>query len=115
MDGKQPFEIGVARRAGHLVVSPTGEIDMATAPEVRRIVRARDADVTGVVLDLSGVDFMDTSGLQLLIELNRGMEADGLDFAVVRGPRGVQRLLDIAGLTGRLRIVESVDAVASEG
>jgi anti-anti-sigma factor len=109
MDGNQPFEIGVVRREGDLVVSPSGEIDMATAPEVRRLVDERDPGVTRIVLDLRGVTFMDTSGLQLLIELDRGMQEAGVEFAAVPGPRSVQRLLDMAGLTGRLRLLESVD------
>ena len=112
MDGNQPFEIGVVRREGDLVVSPSGEIDMATAPEVRRVVGGRDPGVTRVVLDLRRVTFMDTSGLQLLIELNRAMQEAGVAFAAVPGPRSVQRLLDMAGLTGRLHIVESVDGAA---
>jgi len=52
-----------------------------------------------VFLDLRDVGFMDTSGLRLVIEEQQRAAAGRYRFAVVPGPRKVQRLFEIAGFT----------------
>jgi anti-anti-sigma factor len=55
------------------------------------------------VLDLREVSFMDSAGLRLVLEASRA----GASFAVVRGPREVQRLFDLVGLDeGRLTMLD---------
>jgi anti-sigma B factor antagonist len=100
----------VVRRHEHgtaLVVEVQGEIDLSTAGEVRV---AADAPEAGrLVLDLRGVDFMDTSGIRLVVELMRAEEAGGPELAVVADHYPVLRLFDMAGLTPRVRLSRSVD------
>jgi anti-sigma B factor antagonist len=113
-----PFTAEVTRAGRAVIVVLEGDVDMATMPVVRDAVRRADLheDADVFVLDLRQVTFMDTSGLQLLVERVRRAEADGHAFAVVRGPRSVQRMLDIAGLTPSLRLVDSPEeAVADDG
>jgi anti-anti-sigma factor len=61
------------------------------------------------VLDLRDVEFMDTSGVRLIVELMRDEDAGGPELWVVPGDAAVTRLLDMAGLTPRLRLAASVD------
>jgi anti-sigma B factor antagonist len=90
------LKLDVARTGYLSVVSARGEIDIATAGRAEAALdAARGATV--LVLDLRGVEFIDTSGLRLIIQERRRAEADGYRFAVVRGPHNVQRLLEIAG------------------
>jgi anti-sigma B factor antagonist len=112
MYGATPIEVQVAHVGDTDVVSPAGEIDIATAPDVRR---ALLATVGGrrLVLDLRGVEFMDTSGLKLLVDEHRRARERGGRFAIVEGPPRVQRLLDVAGLTGRLQVVGAIDDLAA--
>ena len=86
------------------VVSPTGDIDIATAPEVRKAMLA-NAGGRRIVLDLRGVTFMDTSGLQLLVEGRRRAIAEGGAFAIVDGPAAVRRVIEVAGLAPKLEHV----------
>jgi anti-sigma B factor antagonist len=92
-------------------VAPAGEIDIATAPAVRRALIATVGN-RRLVLDLRGVEFMDTSGLKLLVSEHRRARERGGTFAIVQGPARVQRLLDVAGLTGRLHAVGAEEAAA---
>lgn len=84
-------------RVGHAsVISPHGEIDIATAPQVEAALdAARGAQA--LLLDLRGVEFIDTSGLRLIFHQREQSAAEGYRFAVIRGPTRVQRLLEIAG------------------
>lgn len=100
------FTVEVHRRPGATVVAPAGEIDVATVEQVRVRLREAEADDAAVVLDLRGVSFMDTSGLQLVFEQQRRASQTARQFAVVRGSPRLQRLFDIAGFGDRLRLVD---------
>ena len=108
-DEPPPFDLTVSDAGDARVVSPEGELDMATAPALREALRGEAA--TSLVLDLRKVTFMDTSGLQVLIESARAAEEQGRTLHVVRGTNAVQRLLDIAGLTPRLHLVDAPEQV----
>jgi anti-anti-sigma factor len=108
MQPSDDFTVEVHRQAGAAVVAPEGEIDVATVDLVRERLRACEAEAEAevVVLDLRGVGFMDTSGLQLVFETQRRAAQEGFEFVVVRGSRQLQRLFEIAGFGERLRLVD---------
>jgi anti-sigma B factor antagonist len=91
------------RRAGDaVVVAPVGEIDLLTVDHVRAELQAAAAETQRVVLDLRNVSFIDSAGLRLVLESSRAVGA----FAVVRGPREVQRVFDLVGLDERLMMLD---------
>lgn len=90
------FEIEVREGPEGTVVAPRGELDMATADELRAALAAARDPLT---LDLSGLRFLDTSGLRLVLETSEQAKRDGRAFAVVPGTDAVQRLFDVAGVT----------------
>jgi anti-sigma B factor antagonist len=106
MPDDEDFRVTRRLEAGVAVVAPEGEIDLRTADAVRAELDAGRAEAPCLVLDLREVTFMDSSGIRLLIEAQLTAERDGFDFAVVRGPGQVQRLFELAGLEGRLPIVD---------
>lgn len=74
---------------GHTVVGLTGRLDLAEAPEVREVVAEVVAGgARRVVLDLGGVEFMDSSGLGALIGCLKVARRAGGDLRIARvGPR----------------------------
>ncbi len=114
MEAPAPFTVDVSQIDGAIVVAPEGEVDIATVSVIREALDGRELDAV-LVLDCRRVEFMDTSGLQLLVQLRRRCEESGRTFAVVRGPRAVQRLLDIAGLTPILRMVDTPEEAVADG
>ena len=112
MSGPSQIQVAVSHEGDTDFVSPAGEIDIATAPQVRRAML--EAAGRRLVLDLRSVVFMDTSGLQLLLEGQRRAREQGGAFAIVAGPPRVQRLLDVAGLTGRLQLAGAPDKPAGD-
>ncbi len=94
------------RRVDGVHVAATGELDIATAESLERELHAaEESDASMIVLDLSGLTFIDSTGLRLVLEVNDrcGGEADRL--RVIAGSPALERLLDIVGLRGRLPLV----------
>jgi anti-sigma B factor antagonist len=109
-----PFDVGVRRDGPTAIVAPDGEVDLVTVHAVRQALESvRGADT--VVIDLRAVRFLDTSGLQLVVEEQRRSAADGFDLVVVRGPERVQRLFDVAGVTPHLTLVEDPEKLPGRG
>jgi anti-anti-sigma factor len=88
------------RVGGATVVSARGDIDLSTLAKAVTALDDARPGVQTLVLDLREVGFMDTSGLRLVIEEQQRAAEAGYRFAVVPGPRRVQRLFEIAGLAG---------------
>lgn len=100
------FEVLTNRDGATLVVSPRGEIDLATIDLVRAAVAGEQQPGEAVVLDLREVGFMDTSGLRYVLELNDRAKQEGFGLLLVRGPRAVQRVFEVSGLEPRLPFVD---------
>ena len=109
------FNVAVRREGAALVVAPEGELDMATVGSLRERLEVDLGGARYLVLDLRGLGFLDTSGLQLVFEQQRRAEREGFSFVLVRGKRHVQRLFDIAGMNDRLTIVDDVQDVEDHG
>jgi anti-anti-sigma factor len=109
------FTVEVHRHARAAVVSPAGEIDVATVDQVREQMLACEGDAPMIVLDLRRVEFMDTSGLQLVFEAQRRAADGGPEFALVRGSRQLERLFEIAGFSHGLRVLDDPAEVTGEG
>lgn len=80
------------------VLAITGELDLFSAPSLRERVQLLPAG-RPVALDLSGVSFLDSSGLGAVIGTQKHVQASGGRFAVI-APTGspLRRLLSLAGL-----------------
>jgi len=89
------FEIAVREGPEGTVVTPRGELDMATADELRAALDAAQGPLT---LDLSGLRFLDTSGLRLVLETAEQARRDRRELTVVPGTPAVQRLFEVAGV-----------------
>ena len=95
-----------------------GELDLATAPRLcAALDAARIHRVRRLVIDLTGVDFCDSTGLRALIGASTELRVGGGRFAVACLPTGpVSRLFDIVGARETLRVYDSAaDAVAALG
>ncbi len=98
-----PFTCQVSREDGQAVVSPRGELDMATAGAVDLELKGlREAGVGRIVLDLGGLTFMDSSGLHLVTRWVNEASKDGFQFELDPGPPAVQRIFDLTAMTDTL-------------
>ena len=93
-----------------LVVSVSGEIDHHSALSMRRDVDniIWNRTPTHLILDMSGVDFMDSSGLGLILGRYSAVKQIGGDMVVLNPNKGVMKILRLAGAERILRI-ETMD------
>jgi anti-anti-sigma factor len=96
------FDVASEHSGSSLIVSPRGEIDLATVDLIRDAVDRDHQSGEDIVLDLRKVGFMDTSGLRYVLELQARGEREGFAVHLVRGPSAVQRVFEVAGLEPRL-------------
>jgi len=65
------------------VIAAEGELDMATAPDLKAAALRHFLSVEGLVVDLSGVRFIDSTGITALLDLKRRAKLRGVPLAVV--------------------------------
>ena len=86
-----------------LVLPLSGDLDVATVAEwetnLKAAVSARLRDVTGIVLDLSRVTFMDSRGVELLVVVSNHCNDQGCGYALQAVSPTNRRLLQVSGLT----------------
>ncbi len=90
-----------------IVIAVTGELDLATIAQARAYLQDEtEARPSHVVLDMTGVTFLSSHGVRLLIDAHEGghdIHGD-LHLTGVRSNRSVRRVLDLTGLTPLLDI-----------
>ncbi|HWD54926.1 MAG TPA: STAS domain-containing protein [Acidimicrobiales bacterium] len=103
------------RLAGALpVIAVSGEIDVATAPQLRETLHRVIAEGgSTVVLDLLGITFLDSTALGVLVgALKRCRELGGDLHVVLADPR-IMKIFEITGLTNVFTITDSLQAAGA--
>ncbi len=100
----QSFSVRSERTGAIHRFTPTGELDVATVPTLETeldAVTALDHDLV-IIVDLTELTFMDSTGLHLLLRLN---ERFPKRLRVINGSSSVERLLDLSGARDQLPII----------
>jgi anti-anti-sigma factor len=105
------FEVAVGGPDG-AVIAPRGELDIATQGVLRDALE-RQAARGAVTLDLSGLRFLDTSGLRLVLQTAEAARREGFAFSVVPGIPAVQRMFEVAGVTDLIPFRDREDGAGS--
>jgi anti-sigma B factor antagonist len=102
-------DVSTSEFSGHLVVALRGEFDLADGPHVAAHLHTAMA-VHGpqVIVDLAGLEFIDCSGLGVLVRLMKQARERGGDLTLAAPQKRVRRLLTITGLTGIFSVYPSV-------
>ena len=116
MSGTEPIATSLANQDGVAVLSVAGEIDLATAPALdAAIAEALEKDPAAFVIELSGVEFMASAGLQLLIATQEKL-SESTRFAVVANGPATSRPIQLTGLDDVISLYQTLDdAVAAVG
>jgi anti-sigma B factor antagonist len=112
------FSTRVEKRRGDAdVLTVCGEVDLATAPLLRETLQALIEDGSGpVVVDLSEVPFMDSSGVHVLVESHRALVSRNRRLAVACRPHGqIHKLLALVGLLDLLTVHRSLGSAVTGG
>jgi anti-anti-sigma factor len=106
----RPLAVERSSAEGSELLVIEGEIDMASSS---RLIAALNEAVTeavhSLVVDLSSVDFMDSTGLALLLGAYRRLRRRGLGFAVVCPGGPVRRVFEVTDLVKTLRVKPTME------
>ena len=106
MQGDFRVETHTTGRAATVTVR--GELDLVSSPALEEALeRVGGTNVDLILLDLRGLEFMDSTGLHVLIKAQQRLQERGRQFAVIRGGVQVERLLSLTGVAELLKIVDS--------
>lgn len=109
MSGVQnQFNVDVRRDGSAAVVAVRGELDLASGPELEaQLDQLAGPETQLVVVDLRQLDFMDSTGLSIIVRAHQRLADQGCEMGLVKGSQQVQRLLDLTGVAERLRLVDA--------
>jgi anti-sigma B factor antagonist len=101
------LDFQTTRNGAVAVIAPTGELDLSGAAlledELDRL--ASESELSTVVLDLRQLEFMDSSGLRLVVLADMRAREAGRRFALVKGADTVHRVFEITRMSERLEFV----------
>jgi anti-sigma B factor antagonist len=106
-DDQATFRCEVVPERDVVRVRAIGSLDMATAPVLeQRLEELRDAGFRRLIVDLGGLSFMDSTGLHLALKWHAAARQDGFEIGFAPGPRAVQRVFELTGLTERVPFID---------
>ncbi|MDQ6605971.1 MAG: STAS domain-containing protein [Actinomycetota bacterium] len=107
-------ELRTEDRASVLAVS--GELDLACTPELENhLAQVFQSGAKLVIVDLRELEFIDSTGLSVLVKADQQAQEAGCEFGIVNGGTQVRRLLSLTGVTERLRVFDEPDELLSGG
>jgi anti-sigma B factor antagonist len=93
-----PYRCEVFPERDRVRIAPIGELDIATAPQLEATIRELvESGFDQVVLDLAKVEFLDSTGLRLILRWHASAAEDRLRFQVLPGPPAVQKIFSLTG------------------
>lgn len=99
--------IRTQREPDGVLLALCGELDLASAPSLEEQLRHADAtDSSQVSVDLSGLEFIDSTGLHTLVNADRQFVEKGKRFSVLRGPPAVHRLFELTNTVPVFRFAD---------
>lgn len=97
----------VREMEGAVLIGLFGELDISEVESVEGVLAAAEGKQPKIlVLDLRGLEFMDSSGIRLVVEADLRAQREERRLVIVRGPEPVHRVFTIALLDRRLEFVD---------
>ncbi|TMK26166.1 MAG: STAS domain-containing protein [Actinobacteria bacterium] len=110
------LRIDLRTEQDRVVLALHGELDLVGAPLLQSEIESAPVEAAPlIVLDLEDLQFIDSSGLRVILSTHERARERGQGFALTRGSHQVQRLLSIAGVSGHLQILGSPDELLAPG
>lgn len=109
------FHVAVEERESWSVVSVVGELDLASAPELRqRLVGLINQGATRLVLDLGGTDFIDSIGLGVIIGALKRLQPLGGEIVVVCHATRIRSVFEMTRLDTIISVYDDLDEAVAE-
>jgi anti-sigma B factor antagonist len=104
------LQVEVRNEPDRVVLRLLGELDLASAPLLQGAIESVETDAAPLlVLDLDDLEFIDSTGLRIILAAHERAQERGQMLALTRGSQQVQRLMSITRVGEHLRVIESAD------
>ena len=108
-----PLDVRVEKHQGAPVVHVRGELDLSTCEQVETaLAQAEGANPPTLVLDLSGVSFMDSTGVRTLLQADSRARRDGRRLLLIAPPEPAARVLRVTLLDRRFEFIGDLSELA---
>ncbi len=88
----------IEEKQGATIVSLDGDVDLESSPAAREVLMKCVSDAKKVLVDLSGVSYIDSSGVATLVEALQSARKKGTEFALAAVSEPTRRVLELARL-----------------
>jgi anti-sigma B factor antagonist len=106
------LDVNTEDRDGHVHMALVGELDLSSVAKVQEALRRVEAAAPPtLVVDLSKLSFLDSTGLRCIVTADERARDEGRRVIIVRGPDAVQRVFAITRLEERLEMVDDAGAI----
>lgn len=105
----------VRREGDTTIVALSGDVDLDSSPQVRSVLLESVHAKHGVLVDMSGVSYIDSSGVASLVEAYQSARRGSTQFALVAVSDAAMRVLELARLDQVFSIHASVSEAMSDG
>ncbi len=102
------MEHEIREEQGATVVAFQGDVDLQSSPEARKALLEAVAMGSGVLVDLSGVDYIDSSGVASLVESYQKARKQSQGYVLVSVSEGARRVLELARLDKVFTLCDSI-------
>lgn len=110
------LKVSCISQGDHTVMSVSGEIDLYTAPRLHgELVSAlAEGGPVRLVVDMSGVEFCDSTGMNVLLAAHRRARENGGDLELARPRPAVRKILQVTGLETVFTVLDDPATVAGQ-
>jgi anti-sigma B factor antagonist len=108
------FDIAVEHAGTTAIVRLAGELDLATAPELTEVLHGLEPACERVILDLTGLQFIDSTGLRLAVTEHGRAAEDGFEFVIAGAAGAVLKVLRLTGLDVTLPLAPDVASILGD-
>jgi anti-sigma B factor antagonist len=109
------FDVSVERLSATAVVRVSGELDIATVPALADVLRGLEQPCDRVVVDLSGLTFIDSTGLTLAVTEHHRAANDGFELVLAGATENVLKVLRLTGLDVTMPMAPDLASALGDG
>lgn len=111
----ESFRVDSDRQGGAAVLTVVGDLDLSTATVLQGAVdTARDENPDALIIDLTGVGFLASAGMSVLVNAHKTAQGHGIEFAVVATGAATARPLQLVGLDEILGLHGTLDSALAD-
>lgn len=101
-----PLKLEAVKGDGVVTAVVAGDIDMGSRPILEEAIERLERDPVDLVLDLSGVTFVDSQGVNLLVQVRRVLQEAGASLTLARPSPAVRHILEVTGVDAYIEVTD---------